>query len=561
MASSSSPTADQEPLLRRAHSPSSSISSYDSTSKSPIDEEEVPLGQSNLLDRSVENDILPETAVLGRNLGWSSAYILIMSRVIGSGIFATPGSIVQSVGSIGITLLLWVAGALIAWLGLAISLEYGCMLPRSGGEKVYLEFVYRRPRFLASILIAVRSVLLGFTASNCIVFGEYVLYALKREPSQFEGKLLGLGLLTTVVIMHSCFLKTGILIQNVLGWVKIALAIFMVFTSIFVVLFRSNEGIEGASQIKTNSSYIWEGSVWNWGIISTAMFKVSYSYAGLSNVNSVLNEVKNPVKTLKSAATTALITSCALYLLVNVAYFLVVPIEDIKDSGELIAALFFERVFGTDVGRVLLPLAIATSAAGNVMVVTFSHARVVQEIARQGFLPFSQFISSSKPFGAPMGALITHYIPSFLVIIIPAGNIYSFIMDVEGYPGQFFSIASSAGLIWLRFKRPDLRRPYRAFLPAVGFQIAHSISVIFAPFIPREGLNWRQHLSAVSYAFVGTAILLFGVLYWYVWTVWLPRRNGCTLEETVATLDDGTTVTQLVHIPIGSKPVPTTYDE
>ena len=133
-------------------------------------------------------------------------------------------------------------------------------------------------------------------------------------------------------------------------------------------------------------------------------------------------------------------------------------------------------------------------------------ARVVQEIARQGFLPFSQFISSSKPLGAPMGALITHYIPSFLVISIPAANIYSFILDVEGYPGQFFSIAGSVGLIWLRYKRPDLNRPYKAFLPAVAFQVVHSVAVLFGPFVPREGLNWRQHLSEVSYAFVGTAM-------------------------------------------------------
>lgn len=199
------------------------------------------------------------------------------------------------------------------------------------------------------------------------------MYAFEREPSQLEGKLLGLGLLTVIVIIHSCFYKTGILIQNVLGWVKIALAVFMVFTSLFVVLFRRNVGTELIMPSKVNSNYLWDGSVWNWGVISTAMFKVSYSYSGLSNVNNVLNEVKNPVKTLKSAATTALITSCVLYLLVNIAYFLVVPIEDIKHSGELVAALFFERVFGDRVGKVLLPLAIATSAAGNVMVVTFSH--------------------------------------------------------------------------------------------------------------------------------------------------------------------------------------------
>jgi hypothetical protein len=133
-------------------------------------------------------------------------------------------------------------------------------------------------------------------------------------------------------------------------------------------------------------------------------------------------------------------------------------------------------------------------------------ARVVQEIARQGFLPFSVFISSSKPFGAPMGALITHYIPSFLVISIPAANIYSFILDVEGYPGQFYSIAGSLGLLWLRYKRPDLHRPYKAFLPAVAFQVLHSVAVIFAPLVPREDLNCRQHLSEVTYAFVGAAM-------------------------------------------------------
>ena len=105
-----------------------------------------------------------------------------------------------------------------------------------------------------------------------------------------------------------------------------------------------------------------------------------------------------------------------------------------------------------------------------------------------------------------MGALITHYIPSLLVLCIPAGNVYSFILDVEQFPAQFFSIASSIGIIWLRFKRPDIHRPYKAFLPAVWARIALSVALITAPFIPRQHLNWKQHLSQVSYAFVGTAV-------------------------------------------------------
>jgi hypothetical protein len=136
----SSTSADQEPLLQRFYSPAGSIASSNGRSITRNDEE-VSLNDGNLHDRSIENDVLPETAVLGRNLGWSSAYILIMSRVIGSGIFATPGTIVRSVGSVGITLLLWIAGALISWLGLAISLEYGCMLPRSGGGYFFVTWM------------------------------------------------------------------------------------------------------------------------------------------------------------------------------------------------------------------------------------------------------------------------------------------------------------------------------------------------------------------------------------------------------------------------------------
>ena len=156
-------------------------------------------------------------------------------------------------------------------------------------------------------------------------------FASGKESTQFEMKVLAVGLLAAICTIHSCFLKTGIWMQNFLGWVKIALVVFMVFTSLFAVFFRSEK--VGITRDHLGYSGIWEGSVWNWGIVSTASFKVWYSYNGLQNVNNVLNEVKNPVKTLKSAASAALLSACMLYLLVNVAYFLVVPLDEIKDSG------------------------------------------------------------------------------------------------------------------------------------------------------------------------------------------------------------------------------------
>ncbi|KAF5568149.1 high affinity methionine permease [Fusarium phyllophilum] len=426
-----------------------SRSSYGSTDKTSTHQDSEAAGEIHP-SRDVEDDVLPETSTIGRNLSWQSAYILVISRVVGSGIFATPGTIVQSVGSAGLSLSLWIVGAFIAACGLAVSLEFGCMLPRSGGDKVYLEFAYRRPRLLASTLFAFK----------------YALFALGVEATDVLSKSLAVGLLTFVCITHSVFPKAGVKIQDVLGWIKIGIIVFMILSGFYVVIFRPDTSTAPLTH-QLEWKHLWEETSWNWGAIATSLFKVFYSFAGLDNAANVMNEVKQPVRTLRSVALTALGTACGLYMLVNIAYFLVVPIEEIRGSGELIAALFFERLFGEKFGRVVLPTAVALSSVGNVMVVAFALARMKQEIARQGFLPYSSLLSSSRPFNSPMGGFIIHYIPSFLVMVLPpSDSIYSLILDIDGYAAQLIGLAVAIGLVKLRFQRPDLKRPFKAWMPA-----------------------------------------------------------------------------------------------
>jgi L-type amino acid transporter 9 len=81
--------------------------------------------------------------------------------MVGTGIFATPASIIAGVGSVGAALLLWVLGIVISFCGLFVWLEFGSLFPRSGGEKVYLEVAYPRPRLLATTLFAINAVLLS----------------------------------------------------------------------------------------------------------------------------------------------------------------------------------------------------------------------------------------------------------------------------------------------------------------------------------------------------------------------------------------------------------------
>lgn len=95
-----------------------------------------------------------------------------VGRIIGTGIFSTPSSILGSVHSVGASLMLWTLGFILSFCGLFVWLEYGTMFPRSGGEKVYLEAVYRKPKALATFIFASNAILLGFTASGCIVFAS-----------------------------------------------------------------------------------------------------------------------------------------------------------------------------------------------------------------------------------------------------------------------------------------------------------------------------------------------------------------------------------------------------
>jgi amino acid transporter len=111
-----------------------------------------------------------------------------------------------------------------------------------------------------------------------------------------------------------------------------------------------------------------------------------------------------------------------------------------------------------------------------------------------------------------LGGLIVHFIPSLLVIILPPSkDVYSFILEVEGYPAQFFALALAIGILWLRYTRPDLERPYKAWIPAVLVRITVALFLIAAPFVPPPP-GKQQGIWYATYAVVGTSMYVFSVL-------------------------------------------------
>ena len=133
--------------------------------------------------------------------------------MIGTGIFSTPSSIITSVGSVGPALIMWVIGFVLAFCGLFVWLEWGCMFTRSGGEKVYLEVAYPRPRLLATTLFAVQSVLMSSAAGGCIVFAENIALAAGYVSGDFGKRTIAIVIMICVTLMHSLTPRRGVQIM------------------------------------------------------------------------------------------------------------------------------------------------------------------------------------------------------------------------------------------------------------------------------------------------------------------------------------------------------------
>ncbi|TVY92957.1 High-affinity methionine permease, partial [Lachnellula willkommii] len=487
-----------------------------------------------------------------RQVGLTSAIFLIFNRMVGTGIFATPSAILSLSGSVGLALFIWVAGMLIAAAGLATYMEFGTGLPRNGGEKNYLEYVYRKPKFLATGFYAGYVVLLGWAGSNSVVFGEYILSAAQVEVNRWNQRGVGLACITSAFLIHGLALNWGLRLQNFLGVIKLLILLLIVFSG-----FAALAGHTKLAEKPDNFTNAFAGTTGSAYGVVTALYNVIWSYIGYSNANYALSETKNPVRTLKIAAPLALGLVSILYMLCNIAYFAAVPKEDIISSGRILAGSFFRNMFGTRAERVL-SVFVALSAFGNVLSVIFSQGRLVQEFGREGILPFSKVWASNKPFNAPFMGLFEHWLVSVIIMLAPPpGDAYNFIVNLISYPLAVVNVFVAGALIHL-YRRPysphrtpnEWAPPFRATLPVVIFFLLSNIYLVAAPFVPpTDGQNVYKSLPYYLHCVVGIAILAGGGLYWLVWAIILPKIGGYRLIREPTVMKDGWTRNVFSRVP------------
>ncbi|GAB1312831.1 hypothetical protein MFIFM68171_03041 [Madurella fahalii] len=364
-------------------------------------------------DRSA---IVEEIPTKEGSLGAFSVACLLFNRMIGSGIFNSSSVIFYNTQSIGVSLLMWLYGVVLALSGLTVYVELGLAIPRwqladgrkistprSGGELPYadqLNYFFKSPKFLATCLFGISFIVFGNTATNSVAFAVAALQA--AGAAQTPGKVVGLAIAvnTFCCLLHSMSRKWGIRLNNLLGSLKLMMIILMILFG-FIWLDRniSNTNFNSATSFAQTART--PTGVYRY---AEALIYVTFPFGGFHQANYVLAEIKNPRKNFAKASGFGVLALCCLFMMLNILYAAIIPRDVLLSQPDVDVALqFFHHTIGratSDPRQVEAACGAlrALSAIGNVIVFTFTAARVKQEVAKEGVLPFSLQLASSYSF-------------------------------------------------------------------------------------------------------------------------------------------------------------------
>ncbi|KAE8147397.1 amino acid permease-domain-containing protein [Aspergillus avenaceus] len=490
---------------------------------------------------------------LGYFVSFWTSLCLNINQMIGTGIFSTPASILQGVGSVGLSMIYWFIGYLLSHSTLALYLELASYFPsRSGSEVVYLEQAYPKPEYLFPTTFAVKHVVFSFGSSNAVVFAEYIFGIAGSSYTNWQLKGVAVATYTVALIVVGLSTKWSLRIVVWFGFIKIATLLLISIAGLVVL-----GGHTRVEDPMINWRNAWEGTSQASAYGATnAMVKLIFSYSGYTNAFSVVNEIKNPVKTLRWSAPFSLILVTVLYILVNVAYFSAASREEILNSKQIAAGIFFQKIFGTSNGASrALNVLVCISAFGNLIAVMINNSRMLRETGRQGVLPWPRFWTSTRPFGTPLGPYVVQWATTVIMILgPPAGDAFNFVVDLSVYPSTIFNFLLVGGLLLIRWRRKKLNLPqpeYKSWMIAIGFALLTNIYLLAAPWYPpTTGANGGDiSFWYGTYLVVGIGLLACCGIYYFFWIKLIPGYKKYEFRQNVLEFDDGSIAHSLVKVP------------
>jgi len=384
---------------------------------------------------------------LRRSLGLGTATSVVVANMIGTGIFTTTGLLLARLESGWLVLVCWVLGGVLALCGALCYAELSTMMPRAGGEYVYLYEVYG-PR--AAFLTGWTSFFVGFSApiaATGVACSAYLSAAGVLPESWAAEKGTALAIVLTLTAIHYRGVRLGAPVQNFLTVLKLLL-----LGGLVLVGFLAGRG---DWQHFAASSEFWLPG--RWGQLGIAMLWVMFAYSGWNASAYLAEELKAPGRNLPRSLLLGTLVVMAMYLLVNGLFFYAAPgtaISGVVAVGDAAA----EQLFGAGAASwlsVLISLALLSSLSAYVLI----GPRVYYAMARDGL--FFRFAARIHPrFETPALAVAAQGICASLMILT---GTFEQLLTYIGFALGIFPWMAVLGVVLLRRRQPARERPYRVW--------------------------------------------------------------------------------------------------
>ena len=434
---------------------------------------------------------------LVRYLGPLDGAGVVVSNVIGGGIFFLPALVAQLVAQPSLMIGVWVAGGVLAFAGAMSYAELAAMRPRAGGEYVYLrEALGPLTAFLTgwtSFVAGVSGAIAASSVALASYMGRFLPAAGDTQPlaaatfgpvalSLSPQSILALTVIASLTAVHVVGLGPGRFVQNLLAGMKVTLLVMFVGIGFTV----------GQGSWTSSAPAVVSVSGTSWLL---ALLPVMFAYSGWNAAAYLAEEIRIPQRNVPLALGLGTVIVIAIYVMLNLLYLYALPIAEFATVDGNIADVAAERLFGSVVA---VPIALASIVmiAASISAMVFAGPRVYFAMAEDGQC-FPAAARLHSRFRTPANAIVAQSVWSSLLVLT---GTFQQLVDYTAFAG-----VAVMALFVLRHRHPAVDRPFKAW----GYPIAPFVFVVTSAIMVANSMWQNPGPSAAGLLVIATGVPVY----------------------------------------------------
>ncbi len=379
-------------------------------------------------------------------IGWKTAAALVISNMIGTGVFTSLGYQLEDIQNTWSIILIWSIGGLLALIGAFTYAELGTNFEESGGDYIFLSRLFHP--FLG-YLYAWVSLTVGFTAPIAISVMAMKSYLHPINPQLFN-EWFGIAVILILTAIHSVSIGQSEKFQNLSTLVKVGFVLVLIFLGFFYVTGSDNA---------INYDTTWKSEILLPGF-AVSLIYVTYAYTGWNSAAYIVDEIDDPKRNLPKALLigTALVT--VLYVLLQVVFLKHASFDQLAGKIE-VASIAFSNLFGES-GKLWVGAFIAIQLIATVSGYLWIGSRISYAMAKD--YSFWKPIAVKNKNGIPVRSL---WLQAIISIILTLTGSFEEVLLYASFVLQLMGTLTVASIFWLKSKKDAFKSPFKPFIQII----------------------------------------------------------------------------------------------